>query len=253
MSWKAPGGFRPRSPRPGGSSGDTGSVFSGGSAGGPSLLVLIVAALAVGLVGLGLAVAFGGGTGQSTATTAPQPTARPTTPPAVLPTAAATAAAQPTTAAAQPTSAPTGGAAGIPTEPLGPAVASGSGTPVELGTDVALLIFNQEQITVPSGLVTLTFKNLAEAVQHNWVLVDGGDDVATAVNDAAQAQSRATRSAAGSVPPADTPGLLVAVPMLDPGGQVTVTFQTPPPGTYEYICTFPGHYVAGMRGKLIVQ
>lgn len=246
MSWKAPGGFRPRSPRPSGSSGDTGSVFSGGSAGGPSLLALIIAALAVGLVGLGLAVAFGDGMGQSTATTAPQPTARPTTPPAVLPTAAPTA-------AAQPTSAPTGGAAGIPTEPLGPAVAAGSGTPIELGTDAALLIFDQDRLTVPSGLVTLTFKNLAQAVQHNWVLVDGGDDVATAVNDAAQAQSRATRSAAGSVPPADTPGLLVAVPMLDPGDQVTVTFQTPPPGTYEYICTFPGHYVAGMRGTLIVQ
>jgi|GEM_PF-389260 len=264
MSWRAPQGGGPRIP--GFDSND--NVFSGGSAGGPPLLSLIIAALAVGLVGLFLAIAFGGSMGQGTAA-APQPTRPPavlptapaTAPPAVLPTAPATAppavvptaAPAATTAPAQPTSRPSGGAAGIPTEPLGPALVSGTGTPIEIGTDVALLIFDKDRVTVPNGPVTLTFKNLAAAVQHNWVLVRGGDEVASAVNDVAQAQVRVTRNAAGAVPPADTPGLLVASPMLDPGEEVTFTFQPPGPGTYEFICTFPGHYVAGMKGVLVVE
>ncbi len=248
MSWRAPQGGGPRIP----GFDSTDNVFSGGSAGGPPLLSLIIAALAVGLVGLFLAIAFGGSIGQGTAAV-PQPTrppaVLPTAPPAVLPTAAPAA----TTAPAQPTTAPSGGAAGIPTEPLGPALVSGTGTPIEIGTDAALLIFNKDRVTVPNGPVTLTFKNLATAVQHNWVLVQGGDEVASAVNDVAQAQVRVTRSAAGAVPPADTPGLLVTSPMLDPGEEVTFTFQPPGPGTYEFICTFPGHYVAGMKGVLVVE
>jgi len=248
MSWRAPQGGGPRIP----GFDSTDNVFSGGSAGGPPLLSLIIAALAVGLVGLFLAIAFGGSIGQGTAAV-PQPTrppaVLPTAPPAVLPTAAPAA----TTAPAQPTTAPSGGAAGIPTEPLGPALVSGTGTPIEIGTDAALLIFNKDRVTVPNGPVTLTFKNLATAVQHNWVLVQGGDEVASAVNDVAQAQVRVTRNAAGAVPPANTPGLLVASPMLDPGEEVTFTFQPPGPGTYEFICTFPGHYVAGMKGVLVVE
>ncbi len=248
MSWRAPQGGGPRIP----GFDSTDNVFSGGSAGGPPLLSLIIAALAVGLVGLFLAIAFGGSMGQGTAAmqqpTRP-PAVLPTAPPAVQPTAAPAA----TTAPAQATSTPARGAAGIPTEPLGPALVSGTGTPIEIGTDVALLIFDKDRVSVPNGPVTLTFKNLAAAVQHNWVLVQGGDDVASAVNDAAQAQVRITRDAAGSVPPADTPGLLVASPMLDPGEEVTFTFQPPGPGTYEFICTFPGHYVAGMKGVLVVE
>lgn len=282
MSWRSPGGFRPRRPssgyRPGGT--QPNSIFSAGGSDGPSLPVLIIAALVVGVVALGLMIAFGGRAGQQTATTPQQPTAPPAAPPTETPaaqpteapTAQATPAAQATatpaaqataTPAAQATATPAAqatatprsrrGAAEIPTEPYGPALASGQGTPVELGTDVSLLIFDREEITVPNGLVTLTFKNMAEAVQHNWVLVNGGDDVAKEINAAAQAQSRAARSAEGALPPADTPGLLLATPMLNPGEEITVTFQPPGPGTYEFICTFPGHYEAGMRGKLIVR
>jgi uncharacterized cupredoxin-like copper-binding protein len=34
---------------------------------------------------------------------------------------------------------------------------------------------------------------------------------------------------------------------------VTFTFETPGAGTYEFICTFPGHYLAGMKGNLVVN
>lgn len=247
MSWRQSGGFRPSSSPPS----DT-SPEGGGEPPllDPALQALIVASLVVGLVGLGLMAAFGGMLGQGG-----QSAALPALP-AALPTAAPMATAAPA-AAAQPTAAPAAGtgagAAEIPTEPFGPALASGSGTAVTIGTDAVQLIFDQDEIRVPNGPVTLTFQNQAQAVQHNWVLVDGDDTVAEVVNDAAQDLSRATRSAAGAVPPPDTPGLLAAAPMLDPGGEVTFTFEAPGPGTYEFICTFPGHYLAGMRGSLIVE
>ena len=44
--------------------------------------------------------------------------------------------------------------------------------------------------------------------------------------------------------------LLSAVSPYDPGR----TFKVPAEaGSYDYICSFPGHFAAGMRGKLVVK
>jgi uncharacterized cupredoxin-like copper-binding protein len=159
----------------------------------------------------------------------------------------------PTEAPAQePTAAPAAGGE-IPTAPLGPALAEGEGEPLSIGSDGEQLAFDNVALTAPEGLVTLTFVNNSSAVQHNWVLVDGGDDVAAAINDAALAQSSAARNPAAALPPADTEGLLVATHQINPGEEVTVTFETPAPGTYTFLCTFPGHYQAGMVGELTVE
>ncbi|HEU5090712.1 MAG TPA: plastocyanin/azurin family copper-binding protein, partial [Roseiflexaceae bacterium] len=32
-----------------------------------------------------------------------------------------------------------------------------------------------------------------------------------------------------------------------------VTFKAPAPGTYTFLCTYPGHYAAGMKGTLTVE
>ncbi|MFN5664281.1 MAG: plastocyanin/azurin family copper-binding protein [Bacteroidota bacterium] len=37
-----------------------------------------------------------------------------------------------------------------------------------------------------------------------------------------------------------------------PAATVTVEFTAPEPGTYTYICTYPGHWMA-MQGTLIVE
>lgn len=234
MSWKGSGDFRGGStrpkPAPSSSPSSTGpgpsSVWDAGSAGGPSLLALIVAACVTGLVGLGLAAAFGGAFSVASTPAAP--------------------------AAAQPTAAPAA-AASAPTEPIGPALASGSGEAVSLSSDGDATRFAQDRIEVPNGLVTLTFANTGIAVQHNWVLVEGGQDVAAAANDAAAAAAASARSADAAVPPADTPGLLVATQQIQPGSEVTVTFETPGPGTYTFLCTFPGHFAGGMVGELVVN
>ncbi len=236
MSWKGSGNFRSAGPRTGGNGPQ--SLWEGGSAGGPPLLPLIIATCVIGVVALVLAIALSG-----LSRTASAPAAQPTV--AAQPTAAP--------AAAQPTAAPAAGAAAIPTEAVGPALATGSGEAASLGSDGELLAFDQTSLSVPSGLVTLNFVNNSSAVQHNWVLVEGDATVAAAVNDAAQQQSSAARNAAAAVPLGDTPGLLAATPMVDPGASYSVTFETPGPGTYIYICTFPGHYLAGMVGELVVN
>ena len=45
---------------------------------------------------------------------------------------------------------------------------------------------------------------------------------------------------------------LVHTRMLDGGDSDRITFAPVAPGAYEFICTYPGHLAAGMRGKLIV-
>ena len=240
MSWKGSGNFRSAGQRAGGSG--PGSIWEGGSAGGPPLLPLIIATCVIGVVALALAIALSGLSRTASAPAAP--VAQPTAASAAQPTAAS---------AAQPTAAPAAGAAAIPTEAVGPALATGSGEAASLGSDGELLAFDQISLSVPSGLVTLNFVNNSSAVQHNWVLVEGDATVAAAVNDAAQQQSSAARNAAAAVPLADTPGLLVGTPMVDPGASYSVTFETHGPGTYIYICTFPGHYIAGMVGELVVN
>ena len=48
---------------------------------------------------------------------------------------------------------------------------------------------------------------------------------------------------------------MCSVSTLAGGGEtVKVTFNAPKePGEYLYLCTFPGHYLAGMKGLLVVK
>jgi azurin len=48
--------------------------------------------------------------------------------------------------------------------------------------------------------------------------------------------------------------VLASTKMAGGGETVEVTFTAPKePGEYLYICTFPGHYLAGMKGVLVVK
>ncbi|NJN15700.1 MAG: auracyanin [Oscillochloris sp.] len=231
MSFRGSGGYRSRN--------DEGSVFGGGSAGGPPLQVLIIGTVVLGVVALLTVIIFtnlAGGT-QQTATGSQQQ-------PQVLPTAAP----EPTAAPA-PTEAP----AVEPAAGGGGGSLAAEGTPAESVTilpEAMALAFADTAVTLPADtLVTVTLDNQNQlGVQHNWVLVDGGADVAAAVNTAAQGNADGLY-----VPPADTEGALAYTAMINAGEQGSVTFQTPASGTYLFICTFPGHYLAGMQGELTVN
>lgn len=215
---------------------DEGSSFGGGSAGGPPLIFLVGAALLSGLIMIVVMIASGGGSGQAPVAAAPTPTAVPVVVATMAP-AAPTAAPAPATGggelAIDPTSAD---AAGAETVAFGPAAAA--------------LAFIQNELTLKAdAVVTLNFENKNDlGVQHNWVLV-GSDapETAAAVNSAA-----AGNSAGLFVPPAGTPDALAWTPMVAAGSTGSVTFRTPAAGTYLFICTFPGHYAAGMQGNLTI-
>ena len=72
---------------------------------------------------------------------------------------------------------------------------------------------------------------------HNFVLLKLGTDVAAFSTAAFNA--RAT---------------IANTKLAGPGESVEVTFKVPAKaGSYDYLCSFPGHSAVGMRGKLIVK
>ena len=86
------------------------------------------------------------------------------------------------------------------------------------------------------------------AMAHNVVVLKIGTDIAKLLKDGAP--SRAT----DFIPPTMMNAVLAKTPFAGPGETVQVTFTVPAqPGSYPFICTFAGHYQAGMKGTLIVK
>ncbi|GAB4198939.1 MAG: plastocyanin/azurin family copper-binding protein [Roseiflexaceae bacterium] len=110
------------------------------------------------------------------------------------------------------------------------------------------LAFDKGTLTASAGQqVSLTFNNTSTGQNHNWVLVKGGDDVAAQVDEAA------TSSGDPNYIPQGNENIIANTKLLAGGQNETITFTAPAAGTYTYICTYPGHYGAGMKGTLTVQ
>lgn len=83
---------------------------------------------------------------------------------------------------------------------------------------------------------------------HNFVLLKQGVDVGEFGRAAVQQ---------GSAPDFEVPEALLGdviahTKMIGGGESVTIEFPAPEKGTYNFICSFPGH-VAMMKGKFIVE
>jgi len=116
------------------------------------------------------------------------------------------------------------------------------------------LKFDTETITVkPGEEVTIKLVNNtdmpASAMSHNWVLLVADADAEAYDKAAAKA------GADNDYMPSDMDDQVIAATGMVAGGESeTITFTAPEePGDYEYICTFPGHFVAGMKGVLKVE
>ena len=86
------------------------------------------------------------------------------------------------------------------------------------------------------------------AMGHNFVLLKLGSDVAEFI------KASMTAAASEYVPADQKAQVVAATKLAGPGETVEVTFKVPAkPGSYPYMCTFPGHYAAGMKGDLVVK
>ncbi|MBO3097644.1 azurin [Gelidibacter pelagius] len=111
--------------------------------------------------------------------------------------------------------------------------------------------FNKKELKVKAGQkVKLTLKHVGkmdiQVMGHNWALLTQDADVATVGNAAAMAKDN------DYIPADMTDKFIVHTKMIGGGETTTIEFDAPAPGTYTYLCTFPGHY-ALMQGKFIVE
>ena len=114
-----------------------------------------------------------------------------------------------------------------------------------------MLQFSNTAFTVTAGSdVTITLKNVGTMAKemggHNIVFLTAGADV--------QAFGVAAAGAAdnGYIPADMTDWVIANSEILGPGEEVTLTFTAPEAGTYEFVCSFPGHF-GTMRGVMTVE
>jgi azurin len=110
--------------------------------------------------------------------------------------------------------------------------------------------YNLKEIKVKKGQkVRLVLKHVGQlpvdVMGHNFVLLKQGADL----EDFAQ---RAAGAKENNYIPSDTDKVIIHTKMIGGGEQTTVAFEAPAPGTYTFICSFPGHYMQ-MQGKFIVE
>lgn len=87
-----------------------------------------------------------------------------------------------------------------------------------------------------------------EAMAHNVVILQQDTDVQAYVNASAKAKENLYLA------PEMEDEVIAATDLAGGEETVEITFTVPEEtGEYEYICSFPGHYAAGMRGVLIVK
>jgi azurin len=113
--------------------------------------------------------------------------------------------------------------------------------------------FNLTRLEAKAGQeVKITLTNIGNmpkaAMGHNLVVLKKGAD-AKAYVDAA-----VTAMATDYVPAALADQVVAHTKMLGPKQSDTITFKAPTePGEYPFVCTFPAHYLSGMKGVLVVN
>lgn len=110
--------------------------------------------------------------------------------------------------------------------------------------------YDKSEIKVHEGqVVVLTLNHVGtlpiSSMGHNFVLLKQG----TVLADFA---SKAMDAADNDYIPADSENVIAHTIVIGGGGSTSITFAAPAKGSYDYICSFPGHY-AMMKGKFIVE
>jgi azurin len=136
-----------------------------------------------------------------------------------------------------------GGGSAAPTQ-----APQNNGAPVtlDISSKGEELLYDKDKLEAPAGSkITLNLKNASTALEHNWVLVKPGKA------DAVAADGLTAGEAKDYLKDSD-PNVIAHTHMVKAGETGTVTFDAPAPGSYPYICTFPGHNVL-MKGTLTIK
>ena len=108
------------------------------------------------------------------------------------------------------------------------------------------LEFDTANFSANSGdEVTVTFNNPAAGNSHNFVIVQNG------TKDAVAADGTVAGPDNDWVPPGDS-RVIASTVLIGPGGSTVLKFTAPAPGTYQFVCTFPGHNIT-MFGEFVVN
>lgn len=104
----------------------------------------------------------------------------------------------------------------------------------------------------PGEALSVTLTNVGTtpkfSMGHNWILLQPDTDLLAYVTAASTAAAQDYRPAEFKAQ------VIAATKLLGPNERDTVTFNAPTqPGTYPFLCSFPGHFEGGMKGVLIVE
>lgn len=114
-----------------------------------------------------------------------------------------------------------------------------------------LMQFDKKEFTVKAGQeITLTLRHIGKGdikiMGHNFVLLKEGTSIP------AFSASAASVGQGSDWIPDGGKDVIAHTKMIGGGQTTTVTFTAPVAGTYDFICSFPGHSGL-MKGKFIVE
>lgn len=130
--------------------------------------------------------------------------------------------------------------------------------PVETGNGNVITInggddmkFDKTELKAKAGgTVKLILKHVGkapiEAMGHNVVILAQGTDFNAFANAAIDAKDN------GYIPKGMENAVIAKTEMIGGGQTTEITFTAPAKGSYDFLCSFPGHYIY-MKGKLIVE
>jgi azurin len=132
-----------------------------------------------------------------------------------------------------------------------PAASKAAGRVIDItGSDD--MKFSKTEITAkPGEMITIRLKNVGTlpkvAMAHNVVVLKSTAKPVEFANAAASAR------ATDFIPAAMKDQIVAHTDLAGPGETKEVSFKAPAAGSYPFLCSFPGHFAAGMKGTLVVK
>ena len=134
----------------------------------------------------------------------------------------------------------------------GAAASASTGNVIELTANDSMK-FSATRFEVSAGSdVKVILTNIGSmpkaAMAHNWALLKKTTDVN------AFSQAAVSAVATDYIPASMQDQVIAHTKMLGPKQSDEISFKAPTePGEYPFICSFPAHFQAGMKGVLVVK